>query len=192
MRCQEPWPQPWPCTKFLAYINNPEKTFLVIALRILWVERTLWPLVPGAEDCHLTFGEPLGSFLLPWSFLLLMVISPLLNKVFQSLISLIDLISFFVFLVPPTHSPALCPLQVGADGWRIKSKKSVALFYINRLRTKLWKQHTTIDKNNIKYRGITLNKWKTYMTRTSSLKNEIEEDIRRWKNVPRSWLVELT
>ena len=26
----EPWPQPWPCGKFLAYINNPERPFVVI------------------------------------------------------------------------------------------------------------------------------------------------------------------
>jgi hypothetical protein len=77
---------------------------MVITVRILWGERTLWPLVPGAEDCHLTFGEPLDSCPRPWSLLLRMLILPLLNKVVQSLISMIDLLSFFVFLVPPTLS----------------------------------------------------------------------------------------
>jgi hypothetical protein len=28
--CQKPWPQPCPCGKFLAYINNPERTFVLI------------------------------------------------------------------------------------------------------------------------------------------------------------------
>ena len=32
--CREPWPQPWPCGYFLAYINNPERTFLVITVRM--------------------------------------------------------------------------------------------------------------------------------------------------------------
>ena len=30
----EPWPQPWPCGYFLAYINNPERTFVVITVRM--------------------------------------------------------------------------------------------------------------------------------------------------------------
>ena len=34
--CWEPWPQPWPqpCGYFLAYINNPERTFVVITVRM--------------------------------------------------------------------------------------------------------------------------------------------------------------
>jgi hypothetical protein len=32
--CREPWPQPWPCGYFLAYINNPETTFVVITVRM--------------------------------------------------------------------------------------------------------------------------------------------------------------
>lgn len=28
--CEEPWPQPWPWGKFLAYVNSPEKAFMVI------------------------------------------------------------------------------------------------------------------------------------------------------------------
>ena len=32
--CQEPWPQTWPCEKIIAYINSPERTFMVITERI--------------------------------------------------------------------------------------------------------------------------------------------------------------
>lgn len=32
--CQEPWPQPWPCGKFLAYINNSERKFMVITVKM--------------------------------------------------------------------------------------------------------------------------------------------------------------
>ena len=34
----EPWPQPWPCGNFLAYINSPERTFVVKTERIFVVE----------------------------------------------------------------------------------------------------------------------------------------------------------
>ena len=34
LSCWEPWPQPWPCGYFLAYINNPERTFVVITVRM--------------------------------------------------------------------------------------------------------------------------------------------------------------
>jgi hypothetical protein len=27
--CYDPWSQPWPCGNFLAFINSPERTFLV-------------------------------------------------------------------------------------------------------------------------------------------------------------------
>jgi hypothetical protein len=84
-------------------------------------------LVPGAEDCHLTFREPLGSSPLPWSLLLPMLILPLLNKVFQSLISMIDLLSFFVSLLPPTLSlsllawvPADCPCRAGETHYKLQ------------------------------------------------------------------------
>jgi hypothetical protein len=30
----EPWPQPWPCGKFVAHINSPERTFVVKIERI--------------------------------------------------------------------------------------------------------------------------------------------------------------
>jgi hypothetical protein len=31
---REPWTQPWPCGYFLAYINNYERTFVVITVRM--------------------------------------------------------------------------------------------------------------------------------------------------------------
>ena len=65
-------------------------------------------MVSGAEDCQLTFREPPGSSSIPCNFLLLMLILSLLNKVFQILISMIDLLSFFLSLVTPILS--LSPL----------------------------------------------------------------------------------
>jgi hypothetical protein len=66
---------------------------------------------------HLTFRGPLGSSQLPWSLILLMLILPLLNKVFQSLISIIALI-FGVSCPSDSLSPGLGPcwlsLQVRA------------------------------------------------------------------------------
>jgi hypothetical protein len=56
-----------PCGNFLAYINNPERTFMVITVRMFVIERILRPLVPGTEDYHLTFREPPGSSLFLWS-----------------------------------------------------------------------------------------------------------------------------
>ena len=61
-----------------------------------------------------------GLFPLPWSLLLLMLILTLLSKVFQSLISVIELLSFFLSpSLPLSHSLALGPcrlsLQVQAN-----------------------------------------------------------------------------
>jgi hypothetical protein len=48
----------------------------------------------------------------------------------------------------------------------------------------------TIDTNNIKYLGVTLTKeMKDLYDKTDkSLKKEIEEDLRRWKDLPCSWI----
>jgi hypothetical protein len=47
----------------------------------------------------------------------------------------------------------------------------------------------TIVTNNIKYLGVTLNKQVKYLydKNSKSLKKEIEEDLRRWKDLPCSW-----
>jgi len=48
----------------------------------------------------------------------------------------------------------------------------------------------TIVTNNIKYLGVTLTKQMKdlYGKNFKSLKNEIEEDLRRWKDLPCSWM----
>ena len=48
----------------------------------------------------------------------------------------------------------------------------------------------TIATNNIKYLAVTLTKQVKYLydRNFKSLKNEIEEDLRRWKDLPLSWI----
>ena len=48
----------------------------------------------------------------------------------------------------------------------------------------------TIATNNIKYLGVTLTKQvkHQYDKNFKSLKNEIEEDLLRWKDLPQSWI----
>ena len=48
----------------------------------------------------------------------------------------------------------------------------------------------TIVTNNIKYLGVTLNKQvkDLYDKNFKSLKKEIKEDLRRWKDLPCSWI----
>ena len=48
----------------------------------------------------------------------------------------------------------------------------------------------TIVTNNIKYLGVTLSKQMKdlYHRKFKSLKKEIKEDLRRWKNLPCSWI----
>ena len=47
-----------------------------------------------------------------------------------------------------------------------------------------------IDPNNIKYLGVTLTKQvkDLYNKNFKTLKKEIEEDLRRWKDLPCSWI----
>jgi hypothetical protein len=49
---------------------------------------------------------------------------------------------------------------------------------------------STIVTNNIKYLGVTLTKEviDLYDKNFKSLKREIEEDLRRWKDLPCSWI----
>jgi hypothetical protein len=68
-------------------------------------------------------------------------------------------------------------------GYKINSKKSVAFLYTNdkwaekEIRETLY----TIPTNNIKYLAVTLTMQETYLydENFNSLKNEIEENIRR-------------
>jgi hypothetical protein len=81
------------------------------------------------------------------------------------------------------------------SGYTINSKNSnsKALLYTN---DKLAKREVgeitpfTITVNNIKYLGITLIKQvkHLYDKNFKSLKKEIEEDLRRWKNLPWTWI----
>ena len=50
--------------------------------------------------------------------------------------------------------------------------------------------HFTIVTNNIKYLGVTLTKevQDLYDKNFKTLKKEIEEDLRRWKDLPCSWI----
>jgi hypothetical protein len=52
----------------------------------------------------------------------------------------------------------------------------------------------TIVTNNIKYLGVTLTKQvkDRYDKNFKSLKKEIEEDLRRWKDLPYSWIGRVT
>jgi len=47
-----------------------------------------------------------------------------------------------------------------------------------------------IDPNNVKYLGVTLTKQvkDLYNKNFKTLKKEIEEDLRRWKDLPCSWI----
>jgi hypothetical protein len=47
----------------------------------------------------------------------------------------------------------------------------------------------TIVTNNIKYLGVTLTERKNlYDKKFKSLKKQIEDDVRRWKDLPCSWI----
>ena len=98
----EPWPQPWPCGKFLAYINNPERPFVVITENMfVGKEDTVtmgsrsWRLPPDLSESPRLFLSPLKP---PLFFLIL----PLLNKVFQSFIRKFSCFHSSCFLSTPT------------------------------------------------------------------------------------------
>jgi hypothetical protein len=78
-------------------------------------------------------------------------------------------------------------------GYKINSKKLVALPYTNKKLAKKDIRETTpfmIAMNNIKYLGVTLTKQvkDVYDEKFKSLKKEIEEDLRRWIDLPCSWI----
>ena len=77
--------------------------------------------------------------------------------------------------------------------YKINSSKSVAFLYSkDKQAEKEIREMTpfTIATNNIKYLGVTLTKQvkDLYDRNFKSLKKEIEEDLRRWKNLPCSWI----
>jgi hypothetical protein len=79
------------------------------------------------------------------------------------------------------------------DGYKINSNKSVAFLYTKDKQTEKEIRATTpftIVTNNIKYLGVTLTKEvkDLYEKNFKSLKKEIKEDLRRWKDLPCSWI----
>ena len=74
-------------------------------------------------------------------------------------------------------------------GYNIDSKKSVALLYTDYKQTEKEMNKTapfTIATNNIKYLGVTLTKQveDLYDKNFKSLKKDVEEDVRKWKDLP--------
>ena len=81
-------------------------------------------------------------------------------------------------------------------GCKINSNKSVALLYTNDKEAENEIRETspfTIAINNIKYLGITLTKEvkDLFNKNFKSLKKEIKEDIRKWKDLPCFWIVRI-
>ena len=78
-------------------------------------------------------------------------------------------------------------------GYKIKSNESVAFLYSNDKEAEKEIRETTpftIVTNNIKYIGVTLTKEvkDLYDKNFKSLKKEIKEDLRSWKDLPCSWI----
>jgi hypothetical protein len=78
-------------------------------------------------------------------------------------------------------------------GYKINSNKSMAFLYtMNKQAEKEIRETTpfSIFINNIKYVGMTLTKEVKYLydKNFKSLKKEIIEDLRRWKDFPCSWI----
>jgi hypothetical protein len=78
-------------------------------------------------------------------------------------------------------------------GYKINLQKSLAFLYMNN--KQIEKEYMeavpfTIASKNIKYLGINLRKdvHDLYKENYKSLKKEIEEDYRRWKDLPCSWI----
>ena len=72
--------------------------------------------------------------------------------------------------------------------YKINSNKSMAFLSTKDKKTEKEIRETTsftIITNNIKYLGVTLTEMKElYDKNIKSLKKEIEEDLRRWKDLP--------
>ena len=74
-------------------------------------------------------------------------------------------------------------------GYKINSSKSVAFLYSKYEQAEKENEERTpfkIIKNNIKYLGVTLTKQvkDLYDKNFKSLKKEIKEDLRKWKDLP--------
>ena len=78
-------------------------------------------------------------------------------------------------------------------GYKINSIQSMAFLYTKNKQAEKEIRETTpfsIVTNNIKYLGVTLTKEvkDLYDKNFKSLKKEIKEDLRRWKDLPCSWI----
>ena len=78
-------------------------------------------------------------------------------------------------------------------GYKINSNKSVAFFYSKDKYSEKeigGKIPFTIVTNNMKYLGVTLTKQVKglYYKSFKSLKKEIKEYLRKWKDLPCSWI----
>jgi hypothetical protein len=78
-------------------------------------------------------------------------------------------------------------------GYKINSNMSMAFLYTKNKQAEKKIRETTsfsIVTNNIKYLGLTLTKEVNYLSDKNSktLKKEIKEDLRRWKDLPCSWI----
>jgi hypothetical protein len=78
-------------------------------------------------------------------------------------------------------------------GYKINSNKSMAFLYTKDKQVEKEIRETTsfsIVTNNIKYLGVTLTKEvkDLYDKNFKSLKKKIKEDLRRWKELPCSWI----
>ena len=78
-------------------------------------------------------------------------------------------------------------------GCKINSNKSKAFLYTKDKQAEKEIRETTpftIVTNNIKYLGVTLTKEVKYLYENTfkSLKKEIKEDLRRWKDIQCSWI----
>jgi hypothetical protein len=82
-------------------------------------------------------------------------------------------------------------------GYKINSNKLVAFFYTKDKQDEKEIRETTpftVVTNNIKYLGVPLTKEvkDLYDKNFKSLKKEIEENLRRWKDLPYSWIGRIT
>jgi hypothetical protein len=78
-------------------------------------------------------------------------------------------------------------------GYKINSNKSISCLYTKIKQAEKQISETTpfsIVTNNIKYLGMTVTKElkDLYDKNFMSLKKEIKEHLRRWKNLPCSWI----
>jgi hypothetical protein len=82
---------------------------------------------------------------------------------------------------------------IAVAGYKINSNKSMAFLYSKDKRTKKEIRETTpftIVTNNIKYLGVTLTEEvkELYDKNFQVSEEKIEQDLRRWKDLPCSWI----